>query len=270
LRGSDGGARQAIGSHLRAGGHLTLFLDYDGTLVPIAPTPAEALPDAPLIELLNRLARSPAIRTLILSGRPLEQLQEMLPIKGLLFGGLYGVEMQVGENRVARDPPKDGSRKSLTQIRDGWSRLTNGAKGFLVEDKGLAVALHARWAEAEQARRVMEAARSLATDLIDPRAYRILDGDRFLEIAPATADKGDTVDWLLSQYPIPRDLPVAFGDDNKDEAAFAAVQRRGGYAIGVGHRYPLPEADERLESPEEVRLWLRELIEEPSLGEFRS
>jgi trehalose-phosphatase len=109
---------------------------------------------------------------------------------------------------------------------------------------------------------------TLTFELMDPpyesenltTAFRILDGDRYLEAAPRAADKGKTVDWLLEHYPMERDLPVGFGDDNKDDSAFAAIHRHSGFAIGVDERYPLPEADVRLPSYANVRDWLRFFI----------
>ncbi len=261
--------KQAILTHLRRAGHLTLFMDYDGTLVPIAPTPPEAIPDQELLELLGSLALDRSIRTVILSGRPLDELEHMLPVEGLILAGLYGVEMRMGENTVFRQPPRDTSLDRLAQLRNGWVKLAGGLSGFVLEDKGQALALHARWAEPEQARHVLAAARELATDLMDVQAFRILDGDRYIEVAPLSADKGETVAWLLDQFPIERDLPVVFGDDNKDDAAFDAVHRHGGWAIGVDHRYPLPGADVRLESSDEVRRWLRAFLD-PSQASLSS
>ncbi len=253
--------QEAVLAHLRRGGHVTLFLDYDGTLVPIAPTPAEAIPDPPLLELLGALSVQPALRTVILSGRPLAELQRMLPVPGLIIAGLYGVEMQMKDGTVLRKAAGDGRAESMAQLRERWADLAGGREGFLIEDKGDALALHARWAEAMQAKHVLDAARSQALEIIHLQDLRILDGDRYVEVAPANADKGRAVDWLLTHYPIPGDLPVGFGDDNKDEAAFAAIQRLGGYAIGVGHRYELPNVDVRVESPEDVRDWLRAFLE---------
>ena len=257
---SDSGVLVTIQRHLSGGGHLTLFLDYDGTLVPIAPTPAEAVPDVDLLELLRSLVEMPSLRTIILSGRPADELQRMLPVPGLILGALYGVEVQMGEQRILREPDHGGDLKQLTRIRSEWQSLISELSGFLLEDKGRAVALHARWANEQQATETLAAARAMAAASLDPHAFRLLDGDRYIEVAPATANKGDFVDWFLSRFPVASDLPIAFGDDNKDEAAFAAVQGRGGLAIGVGHRYALPDVDERVESPQVVRQWLRSLL----------
>jgi trehalose 6-phosphate phosphatase len=252
--------QEAIIAHLRGQGHLTLFLDYDGTLVPIAPTPAEAIPDPPLLVLLDALCAAPALRTVILSGRPLLDLQRMLPVKGLTIAGLYGVEMQMADGNVLLKEPGDSRLESMAQLRERWAQLAGGLEGFLIEDKGEALALHARWAEAMQAKHILEAARSQALEIIHAHDLRILDGDRYVEVAPANADKGRAVDWLLTHYPVDRDLPVGFGDDNKDEAAFAVIQQLGGYAIGVGHRYELPNVDARLDGPAQTRAWLHSFL----------
>lgn len=248
--------RSRVVGHLLGGGHLTLFLDFDGTLVPIARTPAEAKPDAALLPLLTELAAPAAIRTVILSGRPLADLKRMLPVHGLVLGGIYGAQMQLNGRTILRARLDASQQEMLSNLMAQWVGLTGGLDGFLVEDKGAAVALHARWAEPPQAERVLQAARDGAMGLVRTGAFRLLDGESYLEVAPSAADKGQTVNWFLEKYPVPDDLQVCFGDDNKDEAAFASVQKRGGLAVAVGNRYPLPDADARLESPSEVRDWL--------------
>lgn len=250
-----------IQQHVRSGGCLALFLDYDGTLVPIARIPGEAQPDGALLALLADLARASAFDTIILSGRPLASLQAMLSVPGLTLAGTYGVEIQRDGKTMARGVKAMQLRPSVVQIKSEWERLTNGRAGFLLEDKGLAIALHARWAEPAAAGLVLEAARATAARLLPPTQFRILGGDRFLEAAPVAAHKGQAVDWLLSQLHDPGALPVYFGDDDKDEEAFVVVRRRGGIPIGVGTRFPLESALARLPSPEVAREWLRGFLE---------
>lgn len=248
--------------HLRAGGRLALFLDYDGTLVPIARTPGEARPDDALLALLADLARAPAFDAIVLSGRPLASLQAMLPVPGLTLAGTYGVEVRRDGKVVTRGVDAAQIRPVVEQVKSEWARLIAERGGFMLEDKGLAIALHARWAEPAEAGFVLETARAAATRLLPGQHFRILGGDRFLEAAPAAAHKGQTVDWLLDQRHDPGVLPVYFGDDDKDEEAFAVVRRRGGLPIGVGARFPLESALERLPSPEAVRAWLRKFLTE--------
>jgi trehalose 6-phosphate phosphatase len=247
---------ERLNRHLRTGGQLWLFLDYDGTLVPIAPTPDQAQPDADLLALLADLARRPALRVAIVSGRPLAALQAFLPVPGLILAGLYGGEVLLpGEMTPTLRAPRD-ARLVADQTRSIWQALVDGRKGFLVEDKGLAVALHARFAEAAEAEAVLAAARSVAERLLPAAGYRLLGGDRFLEVAPAVAHKGWAVRWLLNIRPLAEALPVYLGDDDKDELAFAEVHAWGGLAIAVGPR-PLASVSAVLPGPTAVREVLR-------------
>lgn len=244
-------------AHFRAGGPLGLFLDYDGTLVPIAPTPGEARPDADLLELLARLVQFDRIRVSILSGRPLSSLAKMLPVPRLRLAGTYGLELQTlpGPPRARAEIPE--YRPTIEQVKRVWANLVQGRSGFMLEDKGLALALHARFAAPADAEAVLPQARRRAVEIVDPQAFRILGGDRFLEVAPALAHKGRAVEWLLEHDAPPDALPVYFGDDDKDEEAFEVVRERGGVPVVVGAPGRRTAAVARLASPAEVRNWLR-------------
>ena len=82
----------------RASDRAGIFLDFDGTLSPIAPRPelARAVPGVP--ELLTRLAGRFAVVALI-SGRPAHELAELVPGSGARLMGLYGWEGAPGQGR---------------------------------------------------------------------------------------------------------------------------------------------------------------------------
>lgn len=250
---------QDIQNHLRRGGRLWLFLDYDGTLVPIVRTPDEAQPDVALLELLGRLAARPRIRTVVLSGRPLSALEELLPIPGFIRAGIYGVEIDIPGEGIVTRARAETVRRVVEQVRDEWALLVRGRPGFLVEDKGLSVALHARFAFPAQAAEVMPLAQAILT-LHATEELRVIGGDRFLEIAPAAAHKGESVEWLFGHVPLPDAKSIYFGDDDKDEEAFLIVRKHTGIPIIVGPRQPHTAALIRLPSPADTRLWLETLI----------
>ncbi len=258
MRDSAGGSRilSTVRQHLRAGGHLWLFLDYDGTLVPIARTPDEARPDIELLALLTSLAEMPSLRITILSGRSLSSLQTMLPVQRLVLAGTYGVEISLPGNgvRVRADPAR--VRPMIERVTSAWSKLMDGRAGFLLEDKGLAIAFHARFANAADADWVLPRAKEMAARMLPSGQFRILGGDRFLEVAPAAANKGQTVNWMLDRETLFSALPVYFGDDDKDEEAFAVVRRRGGIPIIVSKKRRDTKALARLRSSSAVRDWL--------------
>ncbi len=250
----------ALRSAVQRGQRPWIFLDYDGTLVPIARTPAEALPDAELTKLLSRLAGRKSFQTIVLSGRPLSSLQALLPIDGMILAGTYGAEVQMPDGRIIRHADPAALRPAVEQIRRAWGALTENRQGFFIEDKGMAVALHARFADADEAQSVMEDARREAEDLMRGEDLRLLGGDRFLEAAPANADKRLAVDWLLDRFAGRGAYPVYFGDDDKDEEAFDAIRCRSGLPIVVGERQPETRALVRLHSPENVRVWLEDML----------
>ena len=79
----------------RRGRPLLLFLEYDGTLMKIALRPELARPTPEVLELLSRLAAQEDLKAMVVSGRPLRDLQELLPIPGLDFLGSHGGEVSI-------------------------------------------------------------------------------------------------------------------------------------------------------------------------------
>jgi trehalose 6-phosphate phosphatase len=238
---------------------LRLFLDYDGTLADFAPTPEHLDPDPALADLITRLAQHPRFRVAVVSGRRLSHVQKLVPVPGILLAGTYGIELQTPEGERIDRLNYDRLRPTLDALKPRWSALLAGRRGFFLEDKGWALALHARFADDKEADQVLADARSLA-DAAVKRAtlglFRLLGGHKFLEIGPRLAHKGLTVAHLLDEYPWPGAVPLYLGDDDKDEEAFGVIQARGGIAVVVAAEARKTEADLRLESPDAARHWL--------------
>jgi len=243
---------------------LRLFLDYDGTLADFAPTPEYVCPDPDLIGLIARLAQHPRFRVAVVSGRRLSHVQKLIPVPGVLLAGTYGIELQTPEGTRIDRLNYDRLRPTLERLKPQWKALIAGREGFFLEDKGWALALHARFSGEDEADQVLADARRLAANLTggdDGRQFRLLGGHKFLELGPQLAHKGLTVAYLLDRYPWPGALPIYLGDDDKDEEAFGVIQAHGGTAIVVAAQARKTGADLRLESPEATRLWLETLLD---------
>ncbi len=250
---------QRINARLTQAGRVWLFLDYDGTLADFAPTPEHVNPDDEVVALLSELVRYPSLRVAVISGRRLSHVQALVPVSDVLLAGTYGVELRMpGGDRIDRVEYGE-IRPVLEAVKPRWSQLIANRQGFFLEDKGWALALHARFADDDAAGAVLAEAREIAVRAMDPDLFRVLGGHKFLEIGPRLAHKGRTVEYLMDRYPWPGALPVYVGDDDKDEEAFGVIQARGGVAIVVASEPAASRADYRLESPRLVRRWLRAL-----------
>ena len=236
-----------------------LFLDYDGTLADFAPTPEHINPDPDVVELLSSLSQDPQLRVAVVSGRRLSHVRSLVPVPGILLAGTYGIELQTPEGEQINRMVFGDIRPALDGLKPRWEHLIAGREGFFLEDKGWALALHARFADEHEAERILDAGHQMAREAAGSGPYRLLGGHKFLEIGPSLANKGRTVEHLLEHYPWPGALPVYVGDDDKDEEAFGVIKARGGFAILVASEHRKTEADYRLESPQDARRWLQTL-----------
>jgi trehalose 6-phosphate phosphatase len=239
---------------------LWLFLDYDGTLAEFAPTPDQVQPNQQIIDLITLLSRKSKIRLAVISGQCLSTLQTLLPVPGIFLGGTYGIELQTPYGEVLCRVEEQGVRTILDVIKPQLLEMISGKRGFYLEDKGLALALHARFADELEAEQVICAARQLPEMKNPPPHFRILGGHKFLEIAPVLANKGSTVTYLLANYTWPEAWLAYLGDDDKDQEAFKIVKSLDGLAVLVLHPNGLTSdanIDYVFESPREVRAWLK-------------
>ncbi len=246
-----------------AAARLWLFLDYDGTLADFAPTPDDIYPDAGLIDLLTALVRQPRLRVAVVSGRRLAHIRQLVPVPGILLAGTYGLEMQRADGTLVQRLPLGAVRPTVDAVKQRWTAELDGHSGFFLEDKGWTLAIHAKDAEPETGLRVLAAAEQAARQILrdaPPDRFRILGGDRFLELGPTIAHKGETVSHLLDAYAWPGALPVYLGDDDKDEEAFEVIVEAGGLALVVAATPRPTRATCRLESPQATRRWLATLL----------
>ncbi|MBL6750931.1 MAG: trehalose-phosphatase [Nevskia sp.] len=209
-----------------------LFLDFDGTLAELAPSPGEVRVGADVIALVGALQRHLDGALAIVTGRRLGDLDRMLAPLRLPGAGLHGAELRFADGAVAAAQPTAGAARLAGQLR----RRFGADPRLLVEDKGAAVALHFRRAP-ERADECLAAMRELAAG----GGLELIGGKQVIEARPAGADKGHAVRELIARQPFRGRAPVFVGDDATDEDGFAAVAAMGGYGVKVGAGETLAE-----------------------------
>lgn len=252
-------AARALSLAAHEHGRLGLLLDYDGTLTPIVPHPAQALLSPQVATLLASLAQRPWLRLGVISGRSLESLREVAgELRGLELAVNGGMRI-VGSGGEWTHPEAVARRPALAGVARDLATFTQAHRGTELEDKGLTLALHYRnAAEAEhEARRA--AREALARH---PGQLRMIEGKAVIELQPAIAwDKGRALDELCGRWRLARAI-VFIGDDAIDEAGFEAARRRGGLGVRVGNDRPTVAACKLAGVDDVIRL-LRLLDETP-------
>jgi trehalose 6-phosphate phosphatase len=229
------------------------YLDLDGTLLDIAPSPlAVVVPDG-LLATLSALRTAAHGALAVVSGRPVQQVRSLLEPLRPAAAGLHGLEL------VTPDGLRHGPKKPLPPVGNLRRMLQEnvlGIPGVEFENKGATLAVHFRQApQAEiQVRRIIDQA------VAKNRGFEVLKGKMVFEIRPTGINKGTAIREFMAIPPFAGRVPVFAGDDTTDEDAFAVVAEAGGITLYVG------EGDDtvaqwRVESPAALRLWLAEAAE---------
>lgn len=222
-----------------------LFLDIDGTLVPIAPDPWSVKPSPLLPPLLQNAAARLGNALAIVSGRELHAIENVTANAIHYLAGGHGAEFRFGANQPVREavhPEVGGLQVELRPLVEHHPAL-------LLEVKRAGIAVHYRQAPhlAGDVRIAMEAV--LAGHA--RRGLALLQGDHVLEIRSPSHNKGTAVRRLMQEPPFRKRRPIFIGDDVSDEDAFAVVQEMDGTAVIVGDRRPTL-ATRQLSSPDDV------------------
>jgi len=205
-----------------------LFLDYDGTLVPIVSRPELAVPTSSLLDLLDRLSLIPGLKIAVVSGRPLLELQKLLPYEKLFLVGIHGQEIRTPPGEFLYPFSLGCILPDLKEIKGQVENfLEQAPEGFWVEDKTGSLAVHYRQVSEENLEPTLNEIRLIIAPYLKDGRLEVLGGKKVLEVRPANWDKGRAVDLLLRRQGGDRALACYIGDDKTDEDAFHLLQKKG-------------------------------------------
>lgn len=229
-----------------------LFLDFDGTLVDIAPRP-DAIEIPPgLPRLLSDLRAACEGAVAVISGRRMEDISGFLPDLGPPLVGGHGAEWWLpGEEPSAH--PLAGS-EALARVTREARQLAARYAGLLPEEKPTGVVLHYR-ADPELEPIAEKAVRDWAAAHAGFEVHR---AKMAVELRPDDVGKDSAVARLMGKPPFSGRKAAFFGDDATDEPAIGWAEAHGGLGVKVGPGET--RARIRLSSPADVRALLSSLL----------
>jgi trehalose 6-phosphate phosphatase len=209
-----------------------LFLDFDGTLVEIAPRPEAVVVPQGLPALLHSLAARLEGALAIVSGRPLSQLDALLPVP-LAMAGDHGASLRLTPGGAVESLPLPSPPP---EWRERAERFAAGYEGVLIEPKAHGFVVHYRLAPPAG-----EPARALLDELIaDNGDFVMMPARMAWEVKPTAISKATAVAGFMARPPFAGRTPVYVGDDVTDEAGMAAARAAGGIGLKLQDAFGTP------------------------------
>lgn len=215
-----------------------LFLDFDGTLVDLAPQPDAVIVPQGLIGTLQSLNSYLGGALALISGRPIDQIDAYLQPLRLPAAGVHGIERRNARGEVAILPIHP-----LDLVEQAALELAARHPALRVENKRGSIALHYR--QAPELESLCLATLQAAVDRSP--GLTLLRGKMVAEAKPGGATKGHAIEAFMQEAPFAGRLPLFVGDDCTDEIGFSVVQRLHGLGVKVGEGPSV--AWQRIDSP---------------------
>ena len=201
---------------LAAAEELAVVSDFDGTLSPFATAIYDVEINADAARALDQLAHLPRTTAAVLSGRHLEGLQRVCPLREpVLFGGSHGAESSWQQTELTPAMHEHLARKE-EEIRGIIDRFP----GAELEAKPFQRVLHLR---------------SLAYEAglaLDTAGFPRTAGKSVIEFSATTATKGTWLEALRERTGAT--AMVFLGDDITDEHGFRALHQPPDVGVKVG------------------------------------
>jgi len=183
---------------------VILVTDFDGTLAEIVQDPAGASARPESLAALEELVRLLA-DVIVLSSRPLAQLENLVPLSGIRLIGDSGLAI-----------PRHALREALDRFNADAGKILERIPGSWLEVKPASTAIHFRNTDMTG-----EQMKALMQPLLDGARLAGALGRKVIEVHAPKAGKGSALAAL-----IPNEDPggvICFGDDENDRPMFEYV-----------------------------------------------
>ena len=256
----------------RLAGHrpMGLFVDVDGTIAPIVPTPEQAAVNPAVRRALAALAGE--VSVVVLTGRDTAAARRIVGVAEIAYAGNHGMEWWE-DGAATVDPLAEPYVGRIHRVALHLGSALAGEPGVRLEDKGPSLSVHYRLAADPAA--VRERVLALLGGPDGSGDLTVREGKMLIEVLPPVAvNKGTAIARTVERRHLASALVL--GDDTTDVDAFEAVRelRAAGtveaLAVAVSEDAPerlLAAADYRLADPaavETMLTWLAAEVARPA------
>lgn len=199
-------------------GQKALFLDYDGTLVPIASLPDMAVPPKRLLATMEKICSRPDFVVSVVSGRHPEFLEKHLGhIKNLTLVAEHGycVRYPGDKWQPAQSILGFDWKQQIKKYLDIYVRSTPGS---FIEDKTSALVWHYRKSELELGQKRAADLMGQLSESVHNLPVEIHHGKKIVEVSAIDISKGRFVEKFIREKNFSSVLCI--GDDTTDETMF--------------------------------------------------
>jgi trehalose 6-phosphate phosphatase len=236
-----------------------VFLDRDGTIVPIADNPKDAVLQTATAEILQKLSGRLSKRVAIVSARGLNTLAMECDPSVFILAGNYGLEISFPSGRKLLHPAVQAVSSLLAELRFDLGQIVRFDTRLLLDDHQYSFCLHHH--------RIPKVEQHVVHDLIldlkqkySSLQFRALPTS--YEIVPDIEwSKADALDKIVNVLSLDASdyLCMAFGDSPADEPMFGWVNHHQGVSFCVGERAST-QALGCFDSPDAVIAFLQQLV----------
>jgi trehalose 6-phosphate phosphatase len=251
---------RTIEGYLSKRKRVNLFLDFDGTLAPIAASPDEVMVPNEVVSILRKICEFDNVFVAVITGRSMDQVRELLNIRKIHYAGNHGLEIS-GVRRTEIVPNAAQVVRSIKKVSEDLNKVLLTVPGAWVENKSLTATVHYRTVPPSHVPELNRLVGEITANFIDRGIVRLTRGKKVIEIQPnVNWDKGKAVKWMLRNIAMKRATTFYIGDDRTDENAFEVLDSSVTIKV-VRDVRARTAARYILNNPTEVRFFLQWLLD---------
>lgn len=199
-----------------------LFIDYDGTLVPLVDKPELAVPPPRIVTLIREMASISNFHVCVVSGRDRKFLERYLPREIAIAAEHGACIRRAGEDECEHLVDASSYQPLYENVVNVMADFERRIPGSIIEEKEFGVVWHYRMADPIFAHQQALVLADTLGGLLQQTPLGILISKKAVEVRHVGINKGEAVRAILDEqhFAPGEDFLLTVGDDRTDEDMF--------------------------------------------------